>query len=85
MKDEFYRRYDHLLANWYLLTSQVQQQVDSIRRDLHSDLGRWRPHLPEPDWSVYERRLQALARTAALHPYGSPLPRGRGEGVRGEA
>jgi hypothetical protein len=66
MKEEFYRRYDLLLANWYLLSGQVQQQVESIRRDLHADLGNWRPHLPEPDWSVYSRRLQALAPTAAL-------------------
>lgn len=67
MKEEFYRRYDLLLANWYLLTSQAQQQVEAIRRDLHADLGSWRPHLPEPDWSVYTRRLRALARMAALH------------------
>jgi hypothetical protein len=64
---EFYRRYDLLLANWYLLTGEIQQQVEAIRRDLHVDLGRWQRHLPEPDWSAYSLRLQAVARTAALH------------------
>ena len=66
MKEDFYRRYDFLLANWYLLTSQVQQQVESIRREVHAELGQWRPPLPEPDWRVYARRLKALARTTAL-------------------
>ena len=57
---DFYNRYDALLANWYLLTSRVQHEIESIRHDLHSDLARWRPHLPEPDWHAYVERLLSL-------------------------
>jgi hypothetical protein len=54
---DFYDRYDLLLANWYSLTSRLQQEVQLIRRDLHDDLARWRPHQPEPDWSAYADRI----------------------------
>ena len=66
MRRDFYRRYDLLLANWYLLTSRIQQEIESIRQDLHNELARWRPHLPEPDWSAYADRMSRLAH-AALH------------------
>ncbi|HEY4038818.1 MAG TPA: hypothetical protein VGM15_08350 [Burkholderiaceae bacterium] len=61
---DFYNRYDALLANWYLLTSRVQHEIESIRHDLHADLARWRPHLPEPDWQVYAHRVSAIAARA---------------------
>jgi hypothetical protein len=57
---DFYRRYDLLLANWYLLTSRVQREIESIRQDLHAELASWQPHLPEPDWSLYALRLRAI-------------------------
>jgi hypothetical protein len=62
---DFYNRYDVLLANWYLLTSRVQQEIESIRHDLHADLARWRPHLPEPDWHGYAHRMNTVAAAAA--------------------
>jgi hypothetical protein len=58
---DFYHRYDLLLANWYLLTSRIQQEIESIRQDLHNDLARWRPHLPEPDWNAYADRMNMIA------------------------
>jgi hypothetical protein len=67
MRSDFYRRYDLLLANWYLLTSRVQQEIESIRCDLHEELARWRPHHPEPDWSTYSRRMRTVAAGASLH------------------
>ncbi|HEX4585356.1 MAG TPA: hypothetical protein VH183_11035 [Burkholderiaceae bacterium] len=57
---DFYHRYDLLLANWYLLTSRIQQEIEAIRRELHDDLARWRPHLPEPDWNVYADRMKMI-------------------------
>jgi hypothetical protein len=70
---DFYNRYDALLANWYLLTSRVQHEIESIRQELHSDLARWRPHLPEPDWHAYAHRMSMLGgRALPLTP--APLP-----------
>jgi hypothetical protein len=61
---DFYHRYDRLLANWYLLTARIQHEIESIRQDLHNDLARWRPHLPEPDWNAYAHRMTTIeART----------------------
>jgi hypothetical protein len=57
---DFYDRYDLLLANWYLLTSRLQKEVQMIRQDLHDDLALWRPHQPEPDWSAYADRVSAI-------------------------
>jgi hypothetical protein len=62
---DFYSRYDVLLANWYLLTSRVQHEIESLRQDLHNDLARWRPHLPEPDWHTYAQRMSRIAARAA--------------------
>jgi hypothetical protein len=67
MRSDFYRRYDLLLANWYLLTSRVQQEIESIRRDLHDELARWQPHHPEPDWSTYSKRMKTVAAGTSLH------------------
>jgi hypothetical protein len=64
---DFYRRYDVLLANWYLLTPLLQQQLEVIREELHADLASWRPQQSEPDWSRYEARLGLLAGRALLH------------------
>ena len=61
---DFYQRYDLMLANWYLLTNRIQQDIESIRRDLHDDLARWRPRQPEPDWSAYANRVSRIAATA---------------------
>lgn len=61
---DFYQRYDLLLANWYLLTSRIQHDIESIRRDLHDDLARWQPHLPEPDWNAYADRMSLIAARA---------------------
>jgi len=60
-RDDFYRRYDVLLSNWYLLTSRVQREVESIRQDLHHELAQWRPHQPEPDWHAYAQRMNMIA------------------------
>jgi hypothetical protein len=54
---DFYHRYDLLLANWYLLTNGIQQQILLVRQDLHDDLASWRPHQPEPDWASYANRV----------------------------
>jgi len=64
-KRDFYRRYDVLLTNWYLLTSRVQQDIESLRQDLHEELARWQPHQPEPDWNAYADRMNRLAASAA--------------------
>ena len=60
-RHDFYRRYDVLLANWYLLTHRIQDEILSIRRELHDELASWRPHLPQPDWHAYACRLNAIA------------------------
>ena len=62
---DFYDRYDRLLANWYLLTSRLQQEVQMIRQDLHDDLARWRPHQPEPDWTAYAARVATICSSDA--------------------
>ena len=59
---DFYDRYDLLLANWYLLTNRMQRQIEVIREDLHDELGRWRPHEPEPDWNAYAERVNMIGR-----------------------
>jgi hypothetical protein len=64
---DFYLRYDVLLANWYLLTSRIQEEILSIRQDLHEDLARWRPHHPEPDWEAYADRVKRLNAKVAVH------------------
>ncbi len=58
---DFYRRYDVLLANWYLLTHRIQEEILSIRQELHHELASWRPHLPEPDWHAYTERMSVIA------------------------
>jgi hypothetical protein len=63
---DFYHHYDLLLANWYLLTSRIQQEIESIRQDLHNDLARWRPHLPEPDWNAYANRMSMITPRTVL-------------------
>ena len=63
---EFYRRYDLLLANWYSLSTWIQEEIQYFRQDLHDDQSLWRPHLPEPDWSTYANRITAICREAAL-------------------
>ena len=62
---DFYRRYDVLLANWYLLTSRIQQDIESLRQDLHEELARWQPYGVEPDWNAYADRMDRLAARAA--------------------
>jgi hypothetical protein len=59
---EFYHRYDLLLANWYLLTNRIQQEIERIREDLHAELACWRPHHPEPDWNAYADRMSMICR-----------------------
>ena len=59
-RGDFYRRYDVLLANWYLLTHRIQDEILSIRRELHDELAAWRPHRPLPDWHAYAHRLNAI-------------------------
>ena len=63
---DFYHRYDLLLASWYLLPSSAQRQIESIRQDLHEDLGRWRPQQPEPNWSAYVARVNTIDPMEAL-------------------
>ena len=57
---DFYHRYDLLLANWYLLTNAIQQQILLVRQDLHDDLASWRPRQPEPDWASYADRVSMI-------------------------
>src|SRR5258708_27924571 len=45
---DFYDRYDLLLANCYLLTNRIQQEIEEVRYDLHDELAYWPPHQPEP-------------------------------------
>jgi hypothetical protein len=63
---DFYRRYDALLANWYLLTNRVQEEILSIRQELHAELASWRPHLPEPDWRAYADRMNMIVAKTAV-------------------
>jgi hypothetical protein len=62
---DFYHCYDLLLANWYLLTSPIQQDLESVREDLHDDLARWRPHEPELNWGAFADRLKTIAARVA--------------------
>jgi len=57
---DFYRGYDALLANWYLLSSRIQENLLVLRDELHEELGRWRPNLPQPDWHAYTDRLNMI-------------------------
>jgi hypothetical protein len=63
-KRDFYRRYDVLLANWYLLTRRIQQDIESLRQDLHEELACWQPDRPEPNWNAYADRMNTLAESA---------------------
>ena len=63
---DFYDSYDLLLANWYLLTNRIQQEIESVRQDLHDELAGWRPHLPEPDWTAYAHRMSMIAARTAM-------------------
>ena len=59
---DFYDRYDLLLANWYLLTNRLQQEIEEVREDLHEELAGWRPDQPEPDWTAYADRVNTICR-----------------------
>jgi hypothetical protein len=61
-RHDFYHRYDLLLANWYLLTSRIQQEVLAVRQDLHDELASWQPHQPQPDWNAYADRVNTICR-----------------------
>jgi len=65
---DFYHRYDLLLANWYLLTSRIQEEILVVRRDLHDDLACWRPYQPEPDWNAYADRVDMICREGGVPP-----------------
>jgi hypothetical protein len=57
----FYRRYDVLLSNWHLLTVQMQDDIESLRQELHEHLAHWKPRQPAPDWKRYFDRMNAIA------------------------
>ena len=59
---DFYHRYDLLLANWYLLTLRIQQEIEEVRNELHEELACWQPHQPEPDWNAYVDRMNGICR-----------------------
>jgi hypothetical protein len=59
---DFYHRYDLLLANWYLLTDRIQQEIEQVRDELHEELACWQPHQPEPDWNAYVDRMNMICR-----------------------
>ena len=63
---DFYDRYDLLLANWYLLTNRIQQEIEEVRQDLHEELACWRPHQPEPDWNAYADRMNMICRAGGF-------------------
>jgi hypothetical protein len=61
-RGEFYCGYDLLLANWFFLSAGIQEEIGHFREDLHDDLARWRSPEPEPDWSAYAHRVEAICR-----------------------
>lgn len=63
---DFYDRYDLLLANWYLLTNGIQQEIEQVRQELHEELAGWQPHQPEPDWKAYADRMNVICRGGGL-------------------
>jgi hypothetical protein len=63
---EFYRCYDQLLANWFSLSAWIQEEIQYFRQDLHDDLALWRPQEPEPDWTAYANRVEAICREGGL-------------------
>jgi hypothetical protein len=63
---DFYTRYDLLLANWYLLTNRIQQEIEEVRQELHEELAGWQPHQPEPDWNAYADRMNVICRAGGL-------------------
>jgi hypothetical protein len=63
---DFYDRYDLLLANWYLLTNRIQQEIEEVRHDLHQELACWQPHQPEPDWNAYAERVNVICRAGGF-------------------
>jgi hypothetical protein len=63
---DFYHHYDLLLANWYLLTNQIQQEIEEVRNDLHEELACWQPHQPEPDWNAYADRVNTICRAGGV-------------------
>jgi len=63
---DFYQRYDLLLANWFLLSRRLQQELQFLRRDLHDDLGRWRPEQPKPDWNTYADRVRLICKESGV-------------------
>jgi hypothetical protein len=63
---DFYLRYDLLLANWFLLTKRLQQELQFLRLDLHDDLARWRPDQPKPDWSAYADRVSLICKESEI-------------------
>src|SRR5258708_33458135 len=65
---DFYHRYDLLLANWYLLTDRIQQEIEQVRNDLHEELACWQPHQPEPDWNAYVDRMNVICRAEGFQP-----------------
>jgi hypothetical protein len=67
-RSDFYHRYDQLLANWYLLTDRIQQEIEEVRQDLHDDLACWQPHQPEPDWNAYTDRVNVICRDGGFQP-----------------
>ncbi len=73
---EFYRCYDLLLANWFSLSAWVQEEIQYFRQDLHDDLAQWRPHGPEPDWSLHAHRVEAICREGGF-PFRFAAPRRR--------
>lgn len=73
---DFYRGYDLVLANWFFLTAWIQQEVEHFRQDLHNDLARWRPHEPEPDWTAYANRVEAICREGGVRlVFAAPVAR----------
>jgi hypothetical protein len=63
---DFYDRYDLLLANWYLLTNRIQQEIEQVRQELHEELASWQPHQPQPDWNAYADRMNVICRAGGL-------------------
>jgi len=70
-RSEFYLRYDLLLANWYVLTDRLQQEILALRQDLHEDLARWRPRQREPVWNAYADRVNLICQQVGIQPASS--------------
>jgi hypothetical protein len=71
---DFYRSYDHVLANWYSLSEQVRHEADQVRLELHEELARWRPGTARPNWDRYAERINSKCREQGVPALFASVP-----------